>query len=68
MAKKRRNTRPALHVECSNTEDHPAHNWVPEYAKWPEGAFWRCRGRDNDELARNVRDTQRAVKKARKKR
>ncbi|MFC8428581.1 hypothetical protein [Streptomyces sp. NPDC057253] len=68
MAKKSQNTRPALHMECSNTEDHPAHNWVPEDAKWPEGAFWRCRGRDNAEMTRLARETERAVKKARKRR
>ncbi len=60
MAKK--NTRPALHQACESTEDHPAHNWRPEDAEWPESVFWRCRGYDQAKAEQNVRNTEKAIR------
>jgi hypothetical protein len=66
MAKKK-NTRPALVINCESTEDHAKHAWTPEGADWPEGVFWHCRGYNRAEAAAGVQATARAIKKARKK-
>lgn len=64
MAKK--NTRPAAHMACESTEDHPAHNWRPENVEWPESVFWRCRGYNAAEAAQGVITTQKAIRNIQK--
>jgi hypothetical protein len=69
MAKKK-NTRPALVINCESTEDHAKHRWIPEdcVGVWAEGVFWFCRGYNRAEAAAGARETARAVKKAKKNR